>query len=184
MWDPLDICRGQMSTLVYHLWGFCPFMPIFIGGKCPGEGLCPTLEKPAAPAPHGPGLDKQDLSVNARTVPLGKSCASFLPPMYLTVPAPWVEILIGQEYSKIVIIRCPSWYSGSVWTINTFVPVSLVISSAWLLSFPIGGACLPWPVSNSRQPFKSFLTGSSFLFAAIFPMSLMAISVNHTGQVG
>ena len=52
MWDHFGICQdsgGRMSTSAY-LWGcFCPFMSIFIAGKCPvgggGQGgvLCPTL---------------------------------------------------------------------------------------------------------------------------------------------
>ena len=127
--------------------------------------------KIAAPTPQGPVLDKQDPSVKARTVPLGVSRTSFCTTCPCSLDRDSDESRVLQ-YAGVaaVIIRCPSSYSGSGWTINTFVPVSLFISSAWLIAFPMGVTCLPWPVSDSRQSFKeyrfiSFLTGSSFLFA-------------------
>ena len=62
-------------------------------------------------------------------------------------------------------LKCPSWYSG---------PVSLFCPANCL---PYRCSCLPWPASDSRQSFKSFLTGASFLFGQIFRMSLTAISL-------
>ena len=55
--------------------------------------------------------------------------------------------------------------------------MSFLVFWFWLDSQHIC-SCLPWLVSDFRHSFKSFLTGSSFLFAAPFPMSLTAISAN------
>ena len=71
--------------------------------------------KIAAPTPHDLGLDKQDPSVNARIVLLGVSHASFS----TTCMSSFLDRDFDEprvlQYSgvAIVIIKCPSWNSGS-----------------------------------------------------------------------
>ena len=118
--------------------------------------------KIAAPAAQGPGIDKQDPSVKTTTVPLCVSRASFSTtclPNYSCLGSGLDEPRVLQYVGVATItIKCPSSYSSSGWTINTFVPASLFISYARLFPFPMGVTCLSchskafWLVRRSSWP--------------------------------